>query len=125
MDWAVELEAPAKFYQHCLPQTFRYINSVTDTSKEISRLLHGERPKTTDQWDVLHFQSMTGSWDEEREIYKAAGFSSIFDAEEISEFDGYTEDPDDYPSTLGYWDEGMGSFSFSIFFPSLVFTPFG
>jgi hypothetical protein len=110
MDWAVELEEPAKFYQHCLPQTFRHINSVTDITEELTNLLHGERLETIDQWDVLHFQSMTGEWDEERAIYKNAGFSSIFDAERISEFDGYVEDPEEYPSTLGFFDEGYFHF---------------
>ena len=103
MDWSVEIAPPAKFYQHCLPQVFRHINSVTDISDEISSFLHGERPNTTDQWETTHFQSMTGDWDGELEIYKAVGFSSVFDAEQISQFNGDQE----HPSVFGYFDEGM------------------
>jgi len=62
MDWAVENESPAKFYQHCLPRTFRYINALTDTSQETLDYLNGQTPRTTDQWETAHFQSMTGQW---------------------------------------------------------------
>lgn len=104
MDWTVELDSPAKFYQHCLPEVFRHINSVTDT---VSNPLPGKRPKTIDQWDVVHFQSMTGEWDAELDLYKSAGFSSVFDAERMFEFGGY---PEEYPGVLGYFDEGRVSF---------------
>ena len=102
VDWSVEIEPPAKFYQHCLPQVFRHINSVTDISNETSRFLHGERLETTDQWETAHFQSMTGEWESELELLKAVGFSSVFDAEQISQFNGGKA----YPSVFGYFDEG-------------------
>lgn len=102
MDWTVEIEPEAKFYQHCLPQVFRNINSVTDISHEILSLLHGNRSETTDQWETTHFQSMTGQWDGELEILKAVGFSSVFDAESMSKFNGNKE----FPSSFGYFDEG-------------------
>ena len=102
VDWTVENQAPAKFYQHCLPRVFRHINSVTDISNETSSFLHGQPPKTTDQWEATHFQSMTGEWDDELGILKAVGFNSVFDAEQIFQFNGGKE----HPSVFGYFDEG-------------------
>ena len=104
LDWSAEIEPPAKFYQHCLPKVFRHVNSVTDTSDEIAGFLHGEHPATTDQWETAHFQSMTGEWEDELGIYKACGFSSVFDAERILTF---KEGEDkEFPSVFGYFDEG-------------------
>jgi hypothetical protein len=101
-DFSVEIEPPAKFYQHCLPQVFRHLNSVTDISEEISSFLHGKPSETTDQWETAHFQSMSGEWEDEIGILKAVGFSSVFDAEKISQFNGGEE----FPSSFGYFDEG-------------------
>lgn len=103
VDWAVENRSPAKFYQHCLPNVLRHINSVTDTSDEVSRFLHGKRVDTTDQWETAHFQSMTGDWDHELSIWKDIGFSAVFDAEQMIPF----KDDEEFPSVFGYFDEGM------------------
>ena len=102
IDWAVEFQPPAKYYQHCFPQVLRYMNSVTNTEAEMMAFFNGSRPNTTDQWETAHFQSMTGEWEDERGIIKACGFNSVFVAEDIAEFNGGQE----FPTTFGYFDEG-------------------
>ena len=103
MDWAVEFMEPAKYYQHCLPQIFRYMNSVTDTHSEIMALFNGSRPRTTDQWETVHIQSMTGEWENEAGLLRATGFNTVITAEDIAQFNGDAP----HPSTFGYFDEGI------------------
>jgi hypothetical protein len=101
-DFFVENHEGAQLYQHCLPQVFRYISSVTNTDAAIIALFNGSRPRTTDQWETIHIQSMTAEFGDERKFLKEAGFGSVISAEEIAAFNGDKE----YPSTFGYWDEG-------------------
>jgi hypothetical protein len=70
MDWAVEGSPPAKFYQHCLPQTLRYMSSVTDRSSELMTGFRNESVWTTDEWETAHIGSRTGEWDMGKEIIK-------------------------------------------------------
>ena len=102
MDWAVEFQGPAKYYQHCLPQTLRHMGSVTKTEHEIISLFNGSRPNTTDQWETVHIQSMTGEWENEGGIIRACGFNAVITAEDIAEFNGHKP----FPTTFGYFDEG-------------------
>ena len=106
MDWAVENTPPATFYQHCLPRTFRYINAVTDISQETFNTLNNEAPRTTDQWETAHFQSMTGQWENEAGLLKKAGFESLFLAEELWQFKTAEGVENKFPTTFGYFDEG-------------------
>jgi hypothetical protein len=103
MDWAVEFQGHAKYYQHCLPQAFRHMGSVTNTGNELMALFNGSRPNTTDQWETIHIQSMTGKWEDEAGIIRACGFNSVITAEDIAEFNGHQ----DFPSIFGYFDEGI------------------
>jgi Sulfatase len=102
MDWAIEIHPPAKFYQQCLPQVLRYMNTVTNTESELMAVFNGSVPTTTDHWDAVHIQSMTGEWDYGKEIIKATGFDSVIVAEHLAKFNGGKE----FPSTFGYFDTG-------------------
>jgi hypothetical protein len=115
-DWFVEIDEPARLYQHCLPKVFRHVNSVTDTGAEIFALLNGSRPETTDYWETAHFQSMTGRYEDEAGLLRTAGFSTVITAEELAELNGYQE----HPSTYGYYDEGIPSFARSDFQRALI-----
>jgi len=106
MDWAVENVPPATFYQHCLPRTFRYLNTVGDHSSEVFDTLNSQQPRTTDQWETAHFQSMTGQWEDEAGLLKKTGFQSTFLAEEIWRFKIAQGVDADFPTTFGYFDEG-------------------
>jgi len=108
MDWTVEHKGSAKYYQRCLPQVFRYMNSVTSTDDEFMALFQGERPNTTDQWETVHIQSMTGEWEDERGIIRDTGFNAVITAEQIAEFKGHQ----DYPTTFGWFDEGTNPFCY-------------
>jgi hypothetical protein len=101
-DWSVEAVPPTNWYQHCLPETFRYLNLVTDTDSEINALFNNSRPATTDHWETTHLQSMTGEWDHNSDLFKSAGFNTVIDAETISDLNG--NKPFDH--TFGYFDEG-------------------
>ena len=104
MDWAVESEPPAKWYQHCLPQILRYMGSATDTESELMAVfMNDSRPRTTDQWETVHIQSSTGDWDNGKKIIKGTGFNSVILAEHLMELNGGIE----FPSTFGYFDEGI------------------
>jgi hypothetical protein len=102
-DFAIEYRPPAKLYQHCLPQVFRIINSVTDISAEIFDMALDNRSATTDFWETAHFQSMSTDWEDELSMLKNFGFSAIFDGNNIAKFS-----PDkEYDHTFGYFDEGI------------------
>jgi phosphoglycerol transferase MdoB-like AlkP superfamily enzyme len=70
---------------------------------EFQAILNGSRLKTTDQWETAHFQSMTAEFGNEERFFRDLGFGTIFSAEHMTERNGGKE----YPSTFGYWDEGM------------------
>jgi hypothetical protein len=103
IDFSVEMEEPAKMYQHCLPQVFRYMNSVTDTQSEILALVNGSesRPRTTDMWETVHIETATGQYDHEKEILQSAGFNTVITAEEL----GSAKNLGEWPSAMGYYDE--------------------
>jgi len=107
IDWAVEIEPPATFYQECLPKAFRYINTVTDISQETVGVCNDTAPPTTDRWETAHFQSMTGEWEDEAGILKATGFESVFLAEDIRQFKEQNGSDTQFPSIFGYYDEGI------------------
>ena len=115
-DWFVEIDEPARPYQHCLPKVFRHVNSITDTGAEIFALLNGSRQETTDHWETAHFQSMTGRYEDEAGLLRTAGFSTVITAEELAELNGYQE----HPSTYGYFDEGIPRFVRSDFQRALI-----
>jgi hypothetical protein len=102
IDWTAEFESPAKMYQHCLPQVFRYINSVTKTETELLAIINGTRPAVTDMWETTHIETATGTWDHEKELLETTGFTTVITAEEIGEarhlgeFDGNTGYVDEY-----------------------------
>jgi len=101
-DWGVEPKPPATWYQQCLPEVFRHLNSVTDTNGELNAIFNNTRPATTDQWDTTHSQAMTGEWDNEMTIFKNAGFINFINAEGIGERNGHKE----FDNAFGYFDEG-------------------
>jgi len=106
LDWTRELEPPSEPYQHCLPQVFRYLASVTNTEEELMALFRNDsRPRTTDQWETVHIHSSTGEWDLGRDVIKSMGFNSVILAEQLAELNGYKE----FPSTFGYFDDGLKS----------------
>lgn len=88
-------------YQHCLPQVFRYMNSVTDTESEILALHNGTRPRTTDMWETVHIESATGVYDHEKDILQRVGFNTVITAEELGE----TANLGEFDSPMGYFDE--------------------
>jgi hypothetical protein len=102
MDWSVEGSPPAQFYQHCLPQTLRYMSSVTDRSSELMAGFRNESVWTTDEWETAHIGSSTGEWDMGKEIIKATGMNSAIFAEQLADMNGNKP----FPSTFGYFDEG-------------------
>lgn len=102
LDWNVESIPPTNWYQHCLPETFRYINLVTDTEDEINAIFNNSRPATTDFWETIHIQAMTSEWDYEGALFKTAGFGTIVTSDMLSNYNGNKE----FESTLGYFDEG-------------------
>lgn len=103
MDWAVESEPPAKWYQHCLPQVLRYMSSVTDRETEVMAFFkNATTPRTTDQWETVHVQSSTGEWDRGKEIIKGTGMNIAILGEQLAELNGDVP----FPSTFGYYDEG-------------------
>jgi hypothetical protein len=101
IDFSVEFEDPARMYQHCLPQVFRYMNSVTDTESEILALHNGTRPRTTDMWETVHIESATGVYDHEKDILQRVGFNTVITAEELGE----VANLGDFDTPLGYYDE--------------------
>jgi hypothetical protein len=102
LDWAVEANPPAKFYQHCLPQVFRYMNSVTDREAELMDVFRNITTRTTDQWETVHIHSSTGEWDWARDIIKGSGFNTVILAEDLAKLNGGQE----FPNTFGYFDDG-------------------
>jgi phosphoglycerol transferase MdoB-like AlkP superfamily enzyme len=70
-------------YQHCLPQVFRHINSVTKTEDEILAIASGTRPEITDMWETVHIEAASGAYDHEKDILEAAGFSTVLTGEDI------------------------------------------
>jgi hypothetical protein len=103
LDWTVELVAPSAPYQHCLPQVFRYLSSVTNTEEELMDIFrNNSRPRTTDQWETVHIHSSTGEWDLGRDVIKSMGFNSVILAEQLAELNGRKQ----FPSTFGYFDDG-------------------
>lgn len=101
IDFSVEFEDPARMYQHCLPQVFRYMNSVTDTESEILALHNDSRPRTTDMWETVHIESATGAYDHEKDILQRVGFNTVITAEELGEVGKLG----DFDTPLGYYDE--------------------
>jgi len=101
-DGTWEFGAPAQFYQRCVPEIFRLVNSVTDVSREILDFEYGNRTATTDMWETAHFQSMTTDWEEELDMLKSFGFSSVFDGNCLAKFNGNKE----FDHAFGYFDEG-------------------
>lgn len=85
IDFSVEFEPPAQMYQHCLPQVFRHINSVTDTEAEIRAIASGTRPEVTDMWETVHFEAARGAYDHEKEILQGVGFSTVLTGEDIED----------------------------------------
>lgn len=102
MDWFIENFEPAKLYQHCLPQVFRYMDAVSNTTGEMIDVFSGSPPEVTDQWDTVHIQSMTGDYGAETKFFKDAGFGKVLASEEMSTLNGGKE----WPSTYGFFDEG-------------------
>jgi hypothetical protein len=101
-DFFVENSQPGQFYQHCLPQVFRYLNTVSHIDDEIFAAFNGSRRQTTDRWETIHIQSMTADFGDEKTFLRNAGFSALISAEEIAKYNGGLE----FPSVFGYWDEG-------------------
>src|SRR5271170_4402482 len=108
IDWTVEMEEPAKLYQHCLPQVLRQINSITDTWQETFGIMNGTPPAVTDTWETAHISTNLGEYDHERELYEAFGFQSVITSEDIGNLlPGHPKV--DFP--LGYYDDrGMEYF---------------
>jgi hypothetical protein len=102
-DFGIELVAPAKFYQTCLPEAFRLINTVTDISHEIFDAASDNRSATTDSWETAHIQSMTTDWESELQALKRFGFSSVFDGENIAKLNPGKE----FGHAFGFFDEGI------------------
>jgi hypothetical protein len=108
IDWTVEMEQPARLYQHCLPQVFRYLNSITDTWEETVDIMNSNPPAVTDIWDLAHISTNKGQYDHERRLFEAFGFNSVITSEDIGRLM-----PDHPPLdfTLGYYDDrGMEYF---------------
>lgn len=82
------------------------MNLVTNTESEINAIFNNSRPSTTDNWETIHVQTMTGEWDNEKHILKGAGFETLFNAESLDNLNG--EKP--YESAFGYFDEGRPLF---------------
>jgi hypothetical protein len=101
-DWSVEAKPHASWYQPCLPEVLRRINLVTNRDGEIVDIFNDSAKSTSDIWETLHIQSMSGEWDYDRELYKRMGFDAIVTAEEIGMFNGHKE----WESDFGYFDEG-------------------
>jgi hypothetical protein len=102
-DFGLELDAPAKFYQTCLPEVFRLINTVTDISQEIFDAVSDNRSATTDSWETAHIQSMTTDWESELQALKRFGFSSVFDGDNIAKLNPGKE----FGHAFGFFDEGF------------------
>jgi hypothetical protein len=101
-DFGIELVAPAKLYQTCLPEAFRLINTVTDISDEIFDAASDNRSATTDLWETAHIQSMTTDWESELQALKQFGFSSVFDGDNIAKLNPGKE----FGHAFGFFDEG-------------------
>jgi len=85
LDFSVEFEPPAEMYQHCLPQVFRHINSVTDTEDEIRAIASGNRSEITDIWETVHIEAARGEYDHEKDILQGVGFGAVLAGEDIEE----------------------------------------
>ena len=102
------MEAPAKLYQHCLPQVFRHINSITDTWQETLDILNATPPAETDQWQLTHISTCKGKYDHERELLESFGFESVITAENIR---ALLPNHPKLDFSLGYYDDrGMEYF---------------
>lgn len=82
------------------------MNLVTNTESEINAIFNNSRPSTTDNWETIHLQAMTGEWDNEKHILKSAGFNTLFNAESLDNLNGKKP----YDSSFGYFDEGRPLF---------------
>lgn len=99
--FTVEAKAPAKFYQHCLPEVFRYLNTVTNTEEEILAIVNGTRPRTSDHWETIHIQTAIGSYELEKKILQSVGFDAVVTGDEIASL----YDLGEYDHPFGYFDE--------------------
>lgn len=102
LDWGVESAPPTQWYQHCLPETFRFMNLAINTDSEINALFNNSRPSTTDEWETIHLQTMTGEWDNGFHLFKSAGFSTVITAENIANLN----ENKPFDTAFGYFDEG-------------------
>jgi len=100
LGFTVEAKYPAKFYQTCLPQVFRYLNTVTNNDDEIFAIVNGTLP-TTDHWETIHIQTAIGSYELEKKLLQSFGFGSVVTGDEL----GALYDLGDYDHPFGYFDE--------------------
>lgn len=108
IDWTVEMEQPAKLYQHCLPQVFRYLNSIADTWEETVDIMNSNPPTVTDIWDLAHISTNKGQYDHERKLLESFGFNSVITSEDIGRL---LPDHPPLDFDLGYYDDrGMEYF---------------
>ena len=89
-------------YQHCLPQVFRYINSVTDTEAEMLAITNNTRPSITDSWESMYIGSSTAVYDHEKELIQSFGFDTVITAEALQT---YNENLGEFDTAFGYFDE--------------------
>lgn len=89
-------------YQHCLPQVFRYINSVADTEAEMLAISNNTRPNITDSWETMYIGSSTALYDHEKELIQSFGFDTVITAEALQT---YNENLGEFDTAFGYFDE--------------------
>ena len=118
LDFGVEVEGNARFYQTCLAQTFRHFNSINKEPEMLSVINQTYTGETTDQWETAHIASYTGQWDHTHEILQRVGYDTQIDAQFIDKIRGERE----FDHFQRYWDEGPVPFPFHSFFPGLAVT---
>ena len=80
----------------------RYIYAITNDKGELLSIANKLRPRTTDFWEAVYFESSTGDFDNKKELLQSFGFSIVVTTEELRKFEGL---PADFNTVLGYFDE--------------------
>lgn len=107
MDFGAEIRGNAKYYQTCLAQVLREINSVTDLDDEILASFNGTKGNTTsDQWKTSHITASSCVWDNHKEMLRRIGYDTLIDAEFMKQVNSSME----FGHFQGFWDEGTFSF---------------
>jgi hypothetical protein len=105
MDFGAEIKGNAKYYQTCLAQVLRQINSATDMEDEFLASFNQSITNTTvtDQWMTSHITASSCLWDNHKEMIRRIGYDTIIDAESMQRVHG----PKEFGHFQGYWDEGI------------------